>query len=84
MNYASDLTNAAEENGIKCGFLLLTFGENTTSHTLNVFMLEDGRTMYVDVTGSANKSGTDRYFFDLNSGDEYEKMGTIYNMYEFW
>ncbi|MBZ3935029.1 hypothetical protein [Methanimicrococcus blatticola] len=84
MNYASDLTAAAEQKGIKCGFLLLTFGENTTSHTLNVFALEDGQTMYVDMTGSTNKSGVDRYFFELNLGEDYEKMGMIYNMYEFW
>lgn len=84
MNYASDLTNAAEKKGIKCGLLLLTFGGNKTSHTLNVFELEDGRIMYADMTGMADKTGADRYFFDLDIGDDYENMGEIYNMYEFW
>lgn len=84
VNYASDLTASAEQSGIKCGFLLLTFGEDATSHTLNLFMLEDGRTMYADMTGSANRSGVDRYFYDLNIGEDYEKMGSICNIYEFW
>ncbi|WP_316559769.1 hypothetical protein [Methanimicrococcus stummii] len=78
------MTAAAEKNGIKCGFLLLTFGKGTVSHTLNVFELEDGRTMYVDMTGSANNSGADRTFFELELGNEYENMGKIYNMYEYW
>ncbi|WNY23289.1 hypothetical protein MmiHf6_05940 [Methanimicrococcus hongohii] len=84
VNYASDLTSAAEQTGIKCGFVLLTFGKDTISHTLNVFVLEDGRTMYVDTTGSTDYPGADRCFFDLELGDEYENMGTIYNIYEFW
>ncbi|MDR0767772.1 MAG: hypothetical protein LBE57_04965 [Methanosarcinales archaeon] len=84
VNYASDLTAAAEKNGIRCGFVLLTFGENMTSHTLNVFMLEDGQYMFVDTTGSQNKPGTVRFFFDLESGSDYKNLGTIYNVYQFW
>lgn len=84
VNYAADLITSAEENGIKCGFLLLTFGKNTTSHTLNMFVLEDGQIMYVDLTGSNNTVGKDRCFLDLKIGDEYESMGTVYNMYEYW
>jgi len=54
------------------------------SHTLNIFMLEDGRKMYVDTTGSEYSSGQDLYFFSLTEGEEYREMGTIYEIYEFW
>ncbi|MDV0446880.1 hypothetical protein MsAg5_07430 [Methanosarcinaceae archaeon Ag5] len=50
---------------------------------LNAYNLTDGRTMYVETTGSLGGPGADIFFFELNEGDVYLD-GTVHRIYTFW
>ncbi|WNY24586.1 hypothetical protein [Methanolapillus millepedarum] len=82
VNYATDLANNSEAAGIKCGIIVLCFKEGGT-HMLNAYRLTDGRTMYVETTGSEGFAGSDIFFFELKEGDIYLD-GTVHRIYTFW
>lgn len=54
VNFAQIVHNNAEEKGIRCGLVTISYKDKKTAHALNVFNTTDKGLIYIDCTGSHN------------------------------
>ncbi len=78
-DFAIELQNHAESQGIRCGYTGLNFEGKTTGHAIDVFDTMDDGLVYVDATG-----GKIHITKDLQPGDKYYNVGTISGLKNYW
>ena len=78
-DFAVEVQNHAESQGIQCGYTGLNFEGKTTGHAIDVFNTIDDGLVYVDTTG-----GKVHITKNLQPGDKYYNVGTISTIKNYW
>lgn len=78
-DFAVDLQNNAEKQGINCGYASLKFCGKASGHAVDVFDTIDQGLLYVDMT-----SGKTIISKDLGPGDSYYDLGIISAVMNYW
>ncbi len=78
-DFAIELQNHAESQGIQCGYTGLNFEGKTNGHAIDVFDTIDDGLVYVDATG-----GKIHINKNLQPGDKYYNVGTISGLKNYW
>lgn len=78
-NFATELQNNAESQGLNGGYTSLGFCGKDSGHAVNVFDTVDQGPVYVDTTG-----GKVIVSKGLQPGEQYYNMGIISKVTEYW
>lgn len=78
-DFAVELQNHAESQGIQCGYTGLNFVGKENGHAIDVFNTVDDGLVYVDTTG-----GKVHITKNLQPGDQYYNVGTISTLKNYW
>jgi hypothetical protein len=57
-DYAEQVQNNAEDHGLKCAFVYVTFSDKNECHACNAFNTTDKGLVFIDCTNSANEYNT--------------------------
>ena len=78
-DFAQEMQNHAESQGIRCGFAGISFFESQYGHALDVFDTTDRGLVYVDTT-----SGEVQISKNICPGARYDNMGIISDVKDYW
>lgn len=78
-DFAAELQNHAEQQGLRCGYASLKFCGKQSGHAIDVFQTTDKGPVYVDTTG-----GKTLISRGLKPGDSYANLGIISDINEYW
>ncbi len=78
-DFAEELQNNAESQGLDCGYASIKFCGKASGHAVNVFNTADLGPVYVDLT-----SGKTIVTRDLGPGDTYYNLGVVAKVTEYW
>ena len=78
-DFAQEMQNHAESQGIRCGFAGISFFESEYGHAMDVFDTTDRGLLYVDTT-----SGEVRISKNICPGARYDNMGIISDVKDYW
>ena len=78
-DFAQELQNHAESQGIRCGFAGISFLNSEYGHAMDVFDTTDKGRLYVDTT-----SGEAEISKDIHPGAQYNNMGIISDVTNYW
>lgn len=78
-DFAAELQNHAESQGIQCGYTGLNFVGKDNGHAIDVFNTVDEGLVYVDTTG-----GKVHINKNLQVGNPYYNVGTIASIKNYW
>ncbi len=78
-DFAQELQNHAESQGIRCGFAGISFLNSKYGHAMDVFDTTDKGLLYVDTT-----SGKAHISKDIHPGAQYDNMGIISDVTNYW
>ncbi|HEY3422344.1 MAG TPA: hypothetical protein VGK13_04230 [Methanocellaceae archaeon] len=78
-DFAQELQNHAESQGIRCGFAGISFLNSKYGHAMDVFDTTDKGPVYVDTT-----SGEAQISNNIHPGARYDNMGIISDVQNYW
>ncbi len=78
-DFAQELQNHAESDGIRCGFAGISFLNSKYGHAMDVFDTTDKGLVYVDTT-----SGEVHISKNIHPGARYDNMGIISDVTNYW
>ena len=78
-DFAQEMQNHAESQGIRCGFSGISFLNAKYGHAMSVFETTDMGLIYVDTT-----SGKVHISKNIYPGARYDNMGVICNVKNYW
>ncbi len=78
-DFAVELQNHAESQGIRCGFAGISFLNSKFGHAMDVFDTTDKGLLYVDTT-----SGEAHIWKNIHPGAQYDNMGIISDVTNYW
>jgi hypothetical protein len=75
--FAKQVHDNAEINGIRCGYVAISFNETTTGHACDVFNTTDKGFVFVDCTGTERVIIPGTSFQNSTSEKDYDKIAYI-------